>query len=689
MSGAESLRGSTFVPLSIGEGLFVCLQGPGASESGVAVDVLTPLDRPHGVLQSYVGGVCDASGGLLEPVEFVFAEVGRLEGFRHLISPDDLVGRLGIQRSVVSARYVEGGRTAAGVLCAWAQVVGPLYYCRKKRAVFTGRSRLGGSVFSGVPDGEGRSAKGWTFVLWDAESGVGADAVVYKPSGGATPVGKGRTLEQLVMDQGEVVRHCECLGEEDADAYAALKSAHACCGCEERGRCYPGEGGYAYALDRLQVVHGTVIPAVVAPLGALRLREAARLIGGGEGLDAGEGESRADGFAAYRRDVVSRYREAGPALMTAGERDGRPLLEMARLKLSLFEGVLADLEEVWRATGLPHLCWTDDTVRVDWRGSRSVPGAGWGMSAVVRKGGLQPAYEGSWLPGDVHGLVYPPHFSEADLLPPEVVLASRGFDQMGRGGLFVESVERVETGWRGTFLLEDLGISPAQFCAADLLRVEGAGWRLVGNPYFGGKATSGVRLRGVVLGSVLDLSKGQELKDLRVWWYPRFGESVDLHGVGMLLIEALLGHDERGGRALREVALSERRELTTVCEAVAVEQREKRALGWVEDRCQSDSPDSLWSRRNVVARREERAVVALDALPLPLWHVVVAFCLRMVTNIEGFSYCGDRTRSVPRLRDGTPVIRSELSGLVALLDDHLFGRRQPGAWMSDHWKDDG
>jgi len=218
------------------------------------------------------------------------------------------------------------------------------------------------------------------------------------------------------------------------------------------------------------------------------------------------------------------------------------------------------------------------------------------------------------------------------------------------------------------------------FCLGDAILVSGGGWRAVLSP-MGQRDPDdgdGLPFSGRMIGQVDSLAKGDQIEGVECRWYPRFGEAVDLHAVGMLFFEALLSHDERTIHSFREQMASEIAELTTVCFSLPPEQRDAHARNWVTERCEADAPAAIWTRRNLLYKRDDRNATRLDAFPASLWQEIMTLGLRMTTCIPGFSYCQDRDCDSPRMGPGllTPLI--ELRGLTALLDDQLFGRTTPG-----------
>jgi hypothetical protein len=639
---------SSFVPLPTHFGDLLRLAGPPPAEALTTVDPLVKLDEPRGPLAAVLGGVCDPDGQLVLPLEMAVmlpAHLARLPAGveaaafgRAFAALPDLLARVPLPP------VGELQRTAFGVLDRH----GPLLYCRKQQRLFVAQEvRDGQAVAATLPE---------------------------------TPADSAEACEVLIRRQGEVVALAGELAERDAAAHAELSGVHVCVTCPLNTRCFPAGDEYAYAVDRLVVVHAHVGPLVLLPAGAWRLDEAARLLGGAEpaNVAAGDGE-HADPLADWRQAEATAIERAGRRLIYIGEPGGRDLAEILRLKLALLADVLEQLDAAWRARCQPHLCWTEQTVRALWSRGGGVGATAWGFRALLRNIGWQPL-------SDVAGaesaaLPYPPVFSEPALLPPAAVAAMRYFGEPRRVNVFVKAAEAQAAGAVGVqVLIEELGIASEQFCAHDVVRVTGAGWPAELTPTEGHDPAdgAGVAMCGVARGEVGALRADDVLEGCECRWYPRFGEAEDLHAVGMLLLRTVLATDEVDGRRFFESIAAERDALLQACGTVGPAEREAVARSWIAERCGIDTPGALWTRRNVLYERAARAAVVLNGLPPALWQAVVSLALRMVTPVAGFGYCAQRGMAAPR-SGGQLLPLLELRGLIGLLDDRLFGRRAPAA----------
>ncbi|MFH1746318.1 MAG: hypothetical protein ABIG44_04665 [Planctomycetota bacterium] len=673
---------SAFIPLPGRFGDVLRLLGPPPDQAGVAVDPFVKLDTPLGVVQSFVAGLCDARGELVLPLEIPLLLDPTAAPPGDVISLTEVLACYRGLPKLYARLPVPVGCESVRALFDDLGSVGPLLYCRKRHLIFVARSPNAAGELHAVP-AEARASiteqddgLATALLFWDGPAEDGKTPAIYCGRGGNSALGQAESLDQLILDQGKVVRHAMALAERDPAARQSLCAIHPCCDCPERERCYPAGDGYAYALDRLVVAHAGEARLPVMPLGEWRLSEATRIIGGvaPAALFADQPED-CDAFESWRRQRALTIESSGPRLLLGGEGQGRELVEIPRLKLALINDLLSQLDAAWRVTGRPHLCWNEDTLRVTWNHAGNAPATNWSFRALLRKVGMQPA---SGVVNDTEiDLPYPPAYSTRELLPAESVEAARYFAARRSVNVFVKTARGSgDNEAKVHLLLEELGIAGNLFHPGDWLRVAGRGWEAGLTPAEEQNPDDGAGLGvvGTVHGDISGLKEGEAQDRCTCRWYPWFNEAVDLHVVGMLLFDTLLTVDEREEVRLHGALAAERKELTNACQAVPLEQREQQARTWIAGRCDSDAPAAVWSRRNLLFRREDRASTVLDALTAELWQAVVTYGLRLMTMIPGFSFCPDRTAAAPRTTGGQLLPLVELRGLIALLDDHILQR---------------
>lgn len=678
---AESTTSTTcFLPLPARVGGVLRLVGPEPAEGPTAVAPLVRLDGPLGPAVSVAAALCTPDGQGAAPLEAWLldpsaAELGPI--------PTDAVARAVAAIPGLFASAALGERPAwLATLQAGGLRLGVLLYCRKRHAVFEALApdTLQPLVPAAVEAPAPSPASLRVEVLATVKSADGDFIRCYGGAGGDSAIGPVQSLEQLVLDQGTVAAQIAALPTEDPRR-ATLVDSHTCVGCAERPRCHPTDGAYAFAVDRLAVLSPVPHTAVLQPYGELSLDQAVRMMGGvppGDALhaDAGgaPGGAGAAAFAELRRRRAVRFLR-GPRTLLGTERSGRELVEICRLKTGLIAAALEQCDRAWRQTGVPHLAWTDDALRVACDDDADLPACLWGLRTVTRRLGLHPAAPVRNAEGDL--LAYPPAWCAPDLLPPEAADAMRQFGAESGARVYVKSSSADATGARVTVLLEDTGIKRGLLSMRDLFDVNGDGWRATLAPTgtHDPNDGDGLALTGRVIGNVGALKPQSDVGAARYRWYPRFGQACDLYALGVLLLDALLAHDERPSPRYREQLRAERAEFTSACMAVEAENRGTQARSWIAARCEDDAPASLWSRRGLCYRRQERSAARLDGFPPLLWQAVIEVALRATTFVPGFSYAIDRAADAPRSGESSlPLL--ELRGLLALMDDVILGRAE-------------
>lgn len=653
------------VALSLPVGAPVRLLLPRAAEEAGA-DPLVRIERAHGVLVSLLGGVYSSADRLVLPLEIAVAADPATVGESAQVPSAAILEAFNALPDAAFQIAIPHAARGFAALFDTSRRSGVWLYCRKRRSAFEARSPRTGRTLGrlSAERASDLSDLARAMALSDAAGDPGNGALTYAADR-ARDADDWRRLETLLQDQGRV---------------AALRAGgglaegfHGCTGCPELQRCFAVDD-YAYYADRLVPISAADLPLRVLPFGAWRLDEAAQLVGGRRPLAvAQEGGSVEPGFAAWRRAHAERIESFGPPRLLSGETDGRELLEMLRLKLGLITDALRQLDRAWQLLARPHLCWNADSIRVGWHAPHPLPAACWGFEALLRKIGWHPL-TGHTTPAGAP-IPYPPAFSAPELLPPEVLDAARYFDEPRRCTLFIKRSRPSGPVAEVRILAEGLGVPRGLFRGADAVVVGAAGQSATLTPAASDDGDGeGLALTGSLPSDSPLAARGTQLDGAEARWRPLFGQAVDLHAFGMLALGALLSHDERPPAKVYEMLAALRVDLTSILEATPLENRERAARAWAGEHAESDAPAAVLSRRNLWSDADGRASGKLEPLPPALWRTVVQTLLRMITNVEGFSYCADRTAAAPRLEGQLLLPLAELEGFLALLDDRLFSR---------------
>ncbi len=699
-------RASALLLLPTRNGSALRIFAPTPEEAPTTVDPLIDVDAV-GPVQSFLGALCTGARRASETADGDAEQAGPLTELPtrliEILLVADASGVKGtterLEASLRAFQRLPALYTADAILpglptewhlLASAEPGAPLLYCRKRNVIFAARSPRTAEALAPVPVVDLASTIPLPLVSTDAADRNLDGAALYAFREAETPFGQTASLETLMVDQGRLRERVVALRTEDPLHSARVAEAHACVACPEHDRCYPGDDGYAYVTDRLTPITIACTPTVTRPFGEWRLEEAARIIGGSAASAVAESSESLVGRDArsWRQALAARMEQTAPTLHLAGEDHGRPLLEIARLRLRLIADVLEQLECTWRATQHPHLIWTEDTIRVAWEQSAGRAATGWGFHAILRHMGLHPTLRFD-ADGDDVEWPYPPTESEESRLPADVVEASRYFQQEISATLFVQQVKAVndERAEIVEALLEDTGIANRLFVPGDRIEIESEGWTAILSPtetteeHGRDDEPTGVVLRGMAKGDVSTLSDGATLT-VRFRWTARFGHFADLYAVGLSLFEALLATDERSGVAMRDAIIEDVQDLVRVCRQAPTDQRGSALDAWIVARCSRDEPAERWTRRNLLHERDARASTDLSAFPAMVWQAICAFGFRLMVALPGVGFCADRAQDVARTESGTSVPLLELRGLIALLDDLVFRRRSPGGALA-------
>jgi hypothetical protein len=200
----------TFVPLPIRHGDAVRLRGPRPEEAATVVEPLTPLDAAAGVVRSFLGGVCDSDGGLIRPLEVVLLLDAATVPPGDVVPLPALVETLrGWPQLVAKLPHGAGDELIHGVLARGGSLA-PLLYCRKRHVLFEARSPHTTEPLRAVEaDGSveaGEDLLPLPLLSWDGPTPDGRTPTIYAGRAGHSAVGSVASFEQLILDQGEVVK---------------------------------------------------------------------------------------------------------------------------------------------------------------------------------------------------------------------------------------------------------------------------------------------------------------------------------------------------------------------------------------------------------------------------------------------------------------------------------------------------
>jgi hypothetical protein len=486
----------------------------------------------------------------------------------------------------------------------------------------------------------------------------------------------------------EVYRDFGRLVHEDHEESARRELAEnlPCMECTSRDECYPRGSGPSTAVP----AEGWLIPVTYydSPMFALELchlryDELVDVLGGADWCDV---EARVHGAGTGgRRQISSAISTAlatGRQYFSADDDAGRPT-EILGLKLGAFRQLCEGLRDLHSQGGAPCFDVSPENVMAKFVGSGGRGPARWQFhTRLIDVGAAQPyrppatgtkAIPGVWIPvADVN----------RDFLSPLVEKSSIGRDHMLR------------------FTVTDYVLDGEQY----RIQVEGR--------------TSGSLLKGIEKNDLLYLQPSSPVRqfadfelvasvtesDYRVikaelilpntalpesWSipfafdgiavaHPKLGPACDLHGLGMLLFRSLFVND---GRHFGDMLVTVRRVIEKLELELSSGAEPGLAYAAVTLRRLLREEGGAFGCEEILHRAADRES-ASGAIPSGLWHEIVVFGFRLLSNADGFAFAshhGDNGSDWAIAQGGDAALMSrviaEVDRFIAGVDVEQFGSR--------------
>jgi hypothetical protein len=464
----------------------------------------------------------------------------------------------------------------------------------------------------------------------------------------------------IIRRRSELYRDLQALLGPGAPAAAAgLEETIPCFTCEHRGECYPGapEGEAIPAESRL--VPLSYYEFRLLPLEALELHfdELSDLLGGADWAEVRARAVEQAGAAGRERLLQPLERALASPFqwIHANDETGLFAVEALRLKLIAFTQLCRGLREHHARSGKPHLDLGPSSAM-----ARFVPpGEGlparWGFQVklldpggahVFRAAGHDPERDGE--------ILIPALDAPEEYISPLIREAAFGREEPMRIAL-----QRAAEGGAGQAFEAEASSPKARHWAhqpGDAVRVlpgARAGW-LEGSPLWGtvtGSAKGGFTLSLRAPGGKQPPAsfKTPAAFDASVAFYRRFHVPCDLHGLGMLLLRAVVVNDAQDSFTV-EAAV--RRMLAKVAEALgppANRHDPARVAGLIQ--WQLGVERAIFRREAVLytrqLRRETTAGMSVEIASAPppagivperLWSDILLLAFRLCSSVPGFSY---------------------------------------------------
>lgn len=503
-----------------------------------------------------------------------------------------------------------------------------------------------------------------------------------------------------------------CKDPSDANEGSPRSDTLPCVGCDLRDECRTPDPAESDARLRVEdrLVPLSFYDFYALPLECLHLRydHAVQIIGGRSVADLEASFRQAMGYNGAQRDLLAAVRptlDGKHRLLYAKADTKQHTLEVLKLKLGLFRDTCRGLRNVHAYSG-PHLDLKPENIMVKVSRERSEVPALWAMSAkVIDLASTQPF---STSRGNEEGIIFRPPHNFHKVYTDPVMKDPGSFDDPHQADFHFTGLTEAP-GTPGSYLIHgllsggeldgesyserdavtiDLGEHDPRLSGASVLfyceRGETDKLTIVSGPQ---------KLRAIDVAHIQKLAdERKKIEKCTFRSFRCFHIPCDIFSLGILLLQTLLEtedeatHDApaRGGQKIvsikkyaetfvqtladkverERIPVGERLErLTSWCREVFAQEQQE----WMDDR---SKPIPWFACQNLIYAQGERSQLG-DELPFDLFQDGVIIALRLVSKIEGFSFCRDNSDFDP----GAPNAKvSEVFEVVSDLHDRVVAR---------------
>ncbi len=500
-----------------------------------------------------------------------------------------------------------------------------------------------------------------------------------------------------------------------------------CKGCQHREECHGAGKGSAKPVCRY-LYPLSFYDFYAMPLDCLHLQYnyALQLAGGRQFRDLRQSLSRTLGQTSahvHVLDTIEPVFTRGRQLIYGSDREQHSL-EILKIKLSLFRDLCEGVAAVHGKCG-PHLDLKPENIMVKVAPRRSELPALWSMDTYVIDLASAKPYFHDGVAEDQ--LIFEPPFNYNDVYTSPVISDHKSFGFNRKANLVIRSRESLADGSgavRIHAILHGGELDAANYSDKDAISLK----LKVNHPgldnlslRFRCEHDTGDRINRLKLtGTPIQLGKDQlkaldeliarrsPITDIDFYSYKCFHVPCDLFSLGILLLQTLLetrvveaekrdGTKVRRGQSIVEVrreallfarkfeqwALREHEAKVKHGDAVrevkrwlVKEEEEWNALTEVERR---DLRPPWCARENVFYQPDPGLGEAARGIPSDLFHDCLVVALRLITNVDGFSYCRDNSDFDPeRPEEKIERVRDDVKRICDKIHTRLFGLQNLG-----------
>ena len=630
-------------------------QGAGALQPFVLLDDSDQFARTYlMVLTTRAGEVIGSCALKMQRSEYAIQR--RLGHTKMTVTNPEIEARWIQERSQLLKVQADGPRvpavfdiTAAGSETS-AGTIPPHLFCKHRQVLFVPRSPVSAQRLQvcrddallakhGLPTYAG-SLDRFLYAPADVEPGKVAFFSLRQPTlPTQTPV---HTAEELCGAQGQVVSGSQRIAKDAPLLHEELRHTLPCYECTEAKKCYPPKKGYALAVERLVPLNFYDAQVLCTELGDLTFDQCSDLMGGRRADEVLEEDAQAPQGSRRRMCFFE------------GDPRGRGPLESMRLKLWLVSEVACSLRRHYLSCGQPLLNLSNRSVAIKMSHAGSQVPALWALEVgLVGSAATSPVS----LP-DVKSELYSPPISLEPLYASRRLQSAKlTFGELRQGSLEVLACERKESAggsvvtYQLEACLEDASLREQEICGADVFQVFlpedlglGASGELMATPSGQAKdngrtiVTAQAPAVPKAWSAGISEKKPVRLESINYALYPSYHLGCDLVGLGLLLYRALVINDRQSLAAVRSQIESMENSLASDQAAHTVDVRAW-VNDWLERQASGDSEDQALGKRQVLYHAIDRMEARAGSIPDSLWQQCLGVGLRLVTNIEGFSFC--------------------------------------------------
>ncbi len=482
-----------------------------------------------------------------------------------------------------------------------------------------------------------------------------------------------------------------------------------CVKCPERSHCFdPGQGTRRPVSDRIHPLSFYEFYAI--PMDCLHLQYdiASQIIGGRDFKEYVSSVQRTVDYSTGQKYLLSRITPARDGQrLTVYDPNTSPeqyCLEVLKLKLSLFRDVCAGLARIHESCRSPHLDLKPENIMVKMARAHQETPALWALEAhIIDLASAKPFFHDE---DEEQTFIFEPPKNVNETYTSPVMLDTNNFGMQRKGTLKLRNLIEnpdfciieatiTDTSMDSRHYSERDSVVAYMNKAGPLLE----GLRVIYTVKPDHSRVSALDLRSIPvhlsadqIRAVRDLiDKNIVASDFIYWKYKCFHIPCDIYSMGMLLLQSLLEtdivHDGTAGAPAFGQGMSQiKAQVDTLRVRLeneypntpSVKESLIKKLKAAENAADMAAPERrrpAWcSKKNLLYRPGEQNWKKAESIPDEIWQEALVIAFKMLTNIQGFSYCTNNSDF--DVGNPSTIVNRALMAVDVLVDvihSRLFG----------------